>query len=81
MSDIILNLMYLSAFISINLGVMNLLPFTALDGSILLILLIEKIRGKPMPQERVGLISMIGFMLLICFLIATLFNDIPRWFL
>jgi regulator of sigma E protease len=80
-SDIILNLMYLSAFISINLGVMNLLPFPALDGSILLILLIEKIRGKPMPQERVGLISMIGFMLLICFLIATLFNDIPRWFL
>jgi len=80
-SDIILNLVYLSAFISINLGVMNLLPIPALDGSILLILLIEKIRGKPMPQEKVGLISMIGFMLLIGLLIATLFNDIPRWFL
>lgn len=80
-SEILLNLLYLSAFISINLGVMNLLPIPALDGSILLILLIEKIRGKPMPQEKVGMISMIGFVFLICLLIATLFNDIPRWFL
>ena len=75
-----LSLLYLSAFIGINLGVMNLLPIPALDGSILLILLIEKIRGKPLPQEKVGMISLIGFMLLIGLLIATLFNDIPRWF-
>lgn len=78
-SEIVLNLLYLSAFISINLGVMNLLPIPALDGSILLILLIEKLRGKPLPQEKVGLITMIGFMLLVCLLIVTLFNDIPRW--
>ena len=79
-SEKVLNLLYLSAFIGINLGVMNLLPIPALDGSILLILLIEKIRGKPLPQEKVGMVSMIGFMLLVCLLIATLFNDIPRWF-
>ena len=80
-STILLNLLYVSAFISINLGVMNLIPFPALDGSILLILLIEKLRGKPLPQEKVGIITMVGFMLLICLLIATLFNDIPRWFM
>lgn len=80
-SEIVLNLLYLSAFISINLGVMNLLPIPALDGSMLLIILIEKLRGKPLPQEKVGMVSMIGFVLLICLLIATLFNDIPRWFL
>ncbi|MCX7771730.1 MAG: RIP metalloprotease RseP [Clostridia bacterium] len=78
-SEILLNLIYVCAFISINLGIMNLIPFPALDGSMLLILLIEKIRGKPLPQEKVGMISMVGFVLLICVLIATLFNDIPRW--
>lgn len=78
-SQILLNLIYFCSFISINLGVMNLIPFPALDGSMLLILLIEKIRGKPLPQEKVGMVSMIGFVLLICLLIATLFNDIPRW--
>ncbi len=76
---IFLNLIYFCSFISINLGVMNLIPFPALDGSMLLFLLIEKIRGKPLPQEKLGMISMIGFILLICVLIFTLFNDIPRW--
>lgn len=78
---IIINLIYLCAFISINLGVMNLIPFPALDGSMLLILLMEKIRGKPLPQEKVGMVSMIGFVLLIFLLIGTLFNDIPRFLL
>jgi len=79
-SEKVMNLLYLSAFIGINLGVMNLLPIPALDGSMLLIIVIEKIRGKPLPREKVGMVSMIGFMLLIGLLIATLFNDIPRWF-
>jgi regulator of sigma E protease len=78
---ILLNLIYYCSFISINLGVMNLIPFPALDGGMLFILLIEKIRRKPFPQEKVGLISMLGFVLLIFVLIATLFNDIPRWIL
>lgn len=78
--DIMLNLLYVSAFISINLGVMNLIPFPALDGSMLLILLIEKIRGKPIQQEKIGIISFIGLILLFGVLIFTLFNDIPRWF-
>jgi len=78
--DVLLNLAYISSFISINLGVMNLIPFPALDGSILLILIIEKIRGKPIQQEKIGIISFIGFILLIGVFIFTLFNDIPRWF-
>lgn len=79
--DILLNLIYISSFISVNLGIMNLIPFPALDGSMLLILLIEKIKGRPIPQEKVGMISFVGFILLIGVLIITLFNDIPRWFL
>ncbi|MGI6085153.1 MAG: RIP metalloprotease RseP [Acetivibrionales bacterium] len=78
---ILINLIYISSFISINLGIMNLIPFPALDGSMLLILLIEKLRGKPVPQEKVGMISFVGLVLLIGVLIITLFNDIPRWLL
>lgn len=78
--DVLLNLFYVSSFISINLGVMNLIPFPALDGSMLLILIIEKIRGKPIQQEKIGLISFIGFIMLVGILIFTLFNDIPRFF-
>ena len=79
--QILLNLIYMGSFISINLGIMNLIPFPALDGSMLIILLIEKVRGKPIPQERVGMISFIGFILLMGILVITLFNDIPRWLL
>jgi regulator of sigma E protease len=79
--EILINLIYVCSFISINLGIMNLIPFPALDGSMLLLILIEKLRGKPIPQEKMGMISMVGFVILICVLIATLFNDIPRWFL
>ncbi len=77
----LLNLTYFTSFLSINLGVMNLIPFPALDGSHLIVLLIEKIRRRPIPQEKVGLISMIGFVIMIFLLIGTLFNDIPRWLL
>ena len=79
--QILLNLIYMGSFISINLGIMNLIPFPALDGSMLIILLVEKVRGKPVPREKVGMISFIGFIFLIGILIITLFNDIPRWLL
>lgn len=81
LADKLLSLASLGALLSLNLGVMNLIPFPALDGSKLALLLIEKIRRKPLPPEKEGLISLIGFSLLILLLVATLFNDIPRWIL
>ena len=77
--DKLLSLASIGAMLSLNLGVMNLLPFPALDGSKLVLLILEKIRRKPLPPEKEGLITLIGFSLLILLLIATLFNDIPRW--
>ena len=77
--DKLLSMASLGAMLSLNLGVMNLIPFPALDGSKLVLLIIEKIRRKPLPPEKEGLISLIGFSLLIILLVATLFNDIPRW--
>ncbi|NLM26596.1 MAG: RIP metalloprotease RseP [Clostridiaceae bacterium] len=74
----LLYLLQITAFLSLNLGVMNLLPFPALDGGKLVVILIEKIRRKPLDPEKEAWISMVGFFLLMLLLIATLVNDIPR---
>ena len=66
------------AIISANLGVMNLLPIPALDGGRLVFLGIEKIRRKPVPPEREGLVHLIGFAALIGFAIFIAFNDIQN---
>jgi len=73
-------LLMLAAIISINLGVFNLLPIPALDGSRILFLLIEGIRRKPINPEKEGLVHMIGFAMLILLMIFITFNDIARIF-
>lgn len=74
----LLYLLQITAFLSLNLGVMNLLPFPALDGGRLVLIIVEKIRGKGIAPEKEAWISMVGFFLLIALLIATLINDIPK---
>ncbi len=69
-------LLNFTAFISINLGIMNLIPFPALDGSKLLLLLIEGIRKKPLAPNKEAMISMVGFAILIMIMIFTFYNDI-----
>lgn len=73
-----LNLLSFTALISINLGLVNLIPFPALDGSKLVILLVEGIRRKPLNPEKEALITMIGFVLLIMLMLYTTINDILR---
>ena len=76
----ILSLLNLAAFISINLGFMNLLPIPALDGSKLVFLIIEAIRGKSIPVEKEGYIHFIGFVVLIGFMLFITYKDILRLF-
>jgi regulator of sigma E protease len=76
----LLSLLSLAAFISINLGFMNLLPIPALDGSKLVFLLIEGVRGKAIPIEKEGYIHLVGFMVLIAFMIFITYKDILRIF-
>ena len=71
-------LMQFVALIGINLGLFNLIPFPALDGSKLLLLAVEAVRRKPIPPERETVISMVGFALLIVLMVFTVFNDISR---
>lgn len=77
-SMVLLSLLNITAFISINLGIMNLIPFPALDGSKLLLLAVEGIRRKAIPPEKEAFISMVGFVLLIMLMIFTTYNDIVR---
>lgn len=72
--------LFVVAVLSLNLGVFNLLPIPALDGSRIIFLLIEMIRGKPIPPEREGLIHYIGFILLIGLIVLVTYNDIMRFF-
>lgn len=72
------NLLSLAAIISINLGIINLLPIPALDGSRLLFLSLEGIRGKPIDPQKEGFIHFIGFAVLIMLMIFVSFQDIFR---
>jgi len=76
----LLSLMSFAAFISINLGFINLLPFPALDGSKLLFLAIEGIRGKALPVEKESYIHFVGFVVLIGFMLFITYKDILRIF-
>ncbi|HEY8361340.1 MAG TPA: RIP metalloprotease RseP [Tissierellaceae bacterium] len=74
----IYDLLFLLGFININLGVMNLLPIPALDGSRIVFLLIELIRGKPLDPEKEGFIHLIGFIFLISLMLLITYKDIIK---
>jgi len=73
------NLLLLTALISISLGIMNLLPIPALDGGRLFFLLVEAIRGKRIDPEKEGFIHFIGFALLIMLILFITYQDVLRW--
>jgi len=71
---------YIGIFISVNLGLFNLLPIPALDGSKVVFLTIEAIRRKPVPPEKEGIITAIGFGFFILLFIFLAGRDIGRLF-
>ncbi|NLW57076.1 MAG: PDZ domain-containing protein [Firmicutes bacterium] len=73
---ILLNLLNISALISMAIGATNLLPLPALDGGRLLLFGLEALRGKPLPPEKEAAISMLGFVLLMSLGFFVLFNDL-----
>lgn len=74
----LLYLLNFTAFLSIAIGATNLIPFPALDGNKLLLLLIEAVRKKPIPPEKEAFISGIGIVILIILAIFTFYNDTLR---
>jgi len=70
----------LTALISINLGLLNLLPIPALDGSRLLFMLVEAVRGKPVNPSKENFVHLVGFMLLMGLMILITYKDLMRIF-
>lgn len=73
-----LNMLNFAILLSANLGVLNLIPFPALDGGRLLFLVIEAIRRKPIPPEKEGIFHFVGFALLMLLMVVVMYNDIAR---
>ncbi len=73
-----INLLLLTALISISLGIMNLLPIPALDGGRLLFLAVEAVRGRPIDPEKEGMIHFIGFAFLIMLILFITYQDLIR---
>ncbi len=73
-----MNMLNMAVLLSANLGVMNLLPFPALDGGRLVFLVIEAIRRKPINRQVEGSIHFAGLMLLMVLMVFVMYNDIVK---
>lgn len=77
-------LLQFTAMLSINLAIINALPFPALDGGRLLFLLIEKIKGSPVKQEFEAIVHNVGFIVLMLLVLVVTYKDIAKysgWFI
>lgn len=74
----VLPLINFVAFLSINLGVINLLPLPALDGGHFILLLVEAVRGKPLGPKAMTNIQTVGICLILALTIFSTFKDITR---
>lgn len=73
-----INVVYLTAFISLNVGFMNVLPIPALDGGRILFLIIEKIKGSEVNPKIENAIHMVGMVLLLTLMVVITINDILK---
>ena len=74
--DVLVNMMNITMLLSVNLGIMNLLPLPALDGGRLVFLIVEVIRGKAIAPEKEGLVHLIGLVFFMVLMVFVFFNDI-----
>lgn len=74
------NVLYFLAFISINIGIFNLIPIPALDGGKIVLNILEAIRRKPLKQEIETYVTLAGVVIMVVLMIAVTWNDIMRLF-
>lgn len=74
--DAVLNIVYIMMIITVNLGIVNMLPFPALDGGRFLFLLIEGIFRKPVPRKAEAIINAVGLGILLIFILIVSVKDI-----
>lgn len=76
----LMDFLFFTAFLAVNIGIMNLLPIPALDGGRIFFVLVELIFRKPIPIEKEAIVHFVGFILLIGLMIFATWNDIWRIF-
>lgn len=76
--DSVLNILFIVAALTLNLGIFNLLPLPALDGGRLFFMIIEFIRRKPIPPEKEGLVHTIGLAMLLVLAAVVCYSDIMK---
>ena len=77
---VLMSLISLMSLLSVNLGVINLLPIPALDGGKFILLIIEAIARKPVPKKYEGIITVIGASLMLVLMVVVLVNDVTKLF-
>lgn len=76
----IVSMVFFLAYLSLNLGIMNLIPIPVLDGGKILLNLVEVVRRKPLSRDKEGVVTLIGAGLMVLLLVAVTINDILRQF-
>lgn len=79
-SSVIFTMMNIVILLSVNLGIMNLLPLPALDGGRLVFMFVEVIRGKPVSPEKEGMVHFAGLVAFMILMVFIMYNDITRIF-
>ena len=79
--SVLLSMLNITLMLSVNLGILNLLPIPALDGGRLVFLLVEVIRGKPVPPEKEGMVHFVGLMFFMVLMVFIFFNDLSNIFM
>lgn len=77
----LINIIFFTSMLSMNLGIVNLIPIPALDGGKILLNIIEAIRRKPIPEQYENVITLIGVGILVLLMVAVTWNDIQRFFI
>lgn len=79
--SVLLSMLNITLMLSVNLGILNLLPVPALDGGRLVFLLLEIFRGKPIPPEKEGMVHFVGLMFFMVLMVVVFFNDLANIFM
>lgn len=79
--SVLISMLNIVLMLSVNLGILNLLPVPALDGGRLVFLLLEVIRGKPVPPEKEGMVHFVGLMFFMVLMVVIFFNDLSNIFM
>lgn len=79
--SVLISMLNIVLMLSVNLGILNLLPVPALDGGRLVFLLLEVFRGKPIPPEKEGMVHFVGLVFFMVLMVFIFFNDLVNIFM